>query len=126
MNVGLKSNDSSLIFSGHLHFGLLPVCLLAPDIIFYAIDIVYIFFQIFHFIYIMFVFFTSAVWPALNTTTIQYGGYKLPLCNSQLLCCFICPNILRRPLSDDDLCDSPNALRLFVRICDMNPLTWGY
>jgi len=40
----------------------------------------------------MFVFFTSPVWPALNTTTVQYGGYKLPFCNSQFLCCFIFPN----------------------------------
>lgn len=43
MNVGWKSNDSSLIFSGHLRFGFLPFCLLAPDIIFDAIDTVYIF-----------------------------------------------------------------------------------
>jgi hypothetical protein len=41
MNVGWKNNDSLLIFSGHLHFGFLPFCLPAPDIIFHAVDIVY-------------------------------------------------------------------------------------
>jgi len=64
MNVGRKSNDSSLIFSGYLHFGFLPFCLSAPDIILRAIDIVYILFQVFHFMSIMFVFLTIAVWPA--------------------------------------------------------------
>jgi len=70
MNVGWKSNDSSLIFSGHLLFGFLPFCMPSPDIIFHAVVIVYIFFQGFHFMYIMFVFFTSPVWPALNTTAV--------------------------------------------------------
>jgi hypothetical protein len=44
MNVGWKNNDSSLIFSGHLHFVVLPFCMPAPDIIFHAVVIVYIFF----------------------------------------------------------------------------------
>ena len=107
MNVGWKINDATLIFSGNLLYSLLPFMPACPRYYFPCYCYCLYFLSGFSlFMYIMFVFFMSPVWPAQFIFSFYHNHnsivrrVNIATMNCQFLCCFTClntpqPSVLR-------------------------------